>query len=118
MRKNFLKLIRTDAPAAVVLVRLAVGWIFLSEGIQKFLNMLLGHGFWGFAEPASDKIGFWAMAHESRTDVAMLLCALFMLSLGAGAVSLDAKLSQGRPGLDRQTADRQRKQKHHVESEE
>jgi uncharacterized membrane protein YphA (DoxX/SURF4 family) len=27
----------TRAPAAVVLVRIAVGWIFLSEGIQKFL---------------------------------------------------------------------------------
>lgn len=25
------------APAATVLIRLAVGWIFLSEGIQKFL---------------------------------------------------------------------------------
>lgn len=26
-----------DAPAATVLVRLVVGWVFLSEGIQKFL---------------------------------------------------------------------------------
>jgi putative oxidoreductase len=30
-------LIKTDAPAAVLLVRFAVGWVFLSEGIQKFL---------------------------------------------------------------------------------
>lgn len=27
----------TSAPAAVILIRLVVGWIFLSEGIQKFL---------------------------------------------------------------------------------
>jgi len=27
----------SDAPAATVLVRLLVGWVFLSEGIQKFL---------------------------------------------------------------------------------
>jgi putative oxidoreductase len=39
------RLARTSAPAAVVLVRIAVGWIFLSEGIQKFLYPdLLGAG--------------------------------------------------------------------------
>src|ERR1700691_2772938 len=31
------KLQRTNAPAATLLIRLAVGAIFLSEGIQKFL---------------------------------------------------------------------------------
>jgi putative oxidoreductase len=30
-------LFRSDAPGATVLVRLLVGWVFLSEGIQKFL---------------------------------------------------------------------------------
>lgn len=39
------RLARTSAPAAVILVRIAVGWIFLSEGIQKFLYPdLLGAG--------------------------------------------------------------------------
>jgi putative oxidoreductase len=39
------KVTRSGAPAAVVLVRLAVGWIFLSEGLQKFLYPeLLGAG--------------------------------------------------------------------------
>jgi putative oxidoreductase len=39
------RLARSNAPAAVVLVRIAVGWIFLSEGIQKFLYPdLLGAG--------------------------------------------------------------------------
>jgi putative oxidoreductase len=39
------RLARTNAPAAVILIRLAVGWIFLSEGIQKFLYPdLLGVG--------------------------------------------------------------------------
>src|SRR3954468_15600926 len=33
----FRKLLGTDAPAAVILVRLIVGAVFLSEGIQKFL---------------------------------------------------------------------------------
>jgi len=32
-----MKIIRTNAPKSVVLIRLVVGWIFLSEGIQKFL---------------------------------------------------------------------------------
>jgi uncharacterized membrane protein YphA (DoxX/SURF4 family) len=31
------KLLATNAPASVVLVRLAVGAVFLSEGVQKFL---------------------------------------------------------------------------------
>jgi putative oxidoreductase len=30
-------LLRTSAPGATILVRLVVGWVFLSEGIQKFL---------------------------------------------------------------------------------
>ena len=155
MKATLLKLLKTDAPTAVVLVRLAVGWVFLSEGIQKFLYpdalgagrflrigipwpdvtgpfvggveliggvfiligllarpasfalafdmlvafastkipMLLGHGFWGFADPATGKTGFWAMAHESRTDLAMLLGAVFLLVVGAGRASLDAKIA-------------------------
>jgi len=28
---------RTEAPRATVLIRLIVGWVFLSEGVQKFL---------------------------------------------------------------------------------
>lgn len=31
------RLLRSDAPAAVILIRLLVGAVFLSEGIQKFL---------------------------------------------------------------------------------
>lgn len=37
MKGTLLKLIKTNAPATVLLVRLAVGWVFLSEGVQKFL---------------------------------------------------------------------------------
>ena len=32
------KLLATNAPAAVILIRVLVGWVFLSEGIQKFLD--------------------------------------------------------------------------------
>jgi putative oxidoreductase len=34
---TFQRLLATHAPNAVVLVRALVGWVFLSEGIQKFL---------------------------------------------------------------------------------
>lgn len=37
--KIFRKIIATKAPPAVILIRLLVGTIFLSEGIQKFLYM-------------------------------------------------------------------------------
>src|SRR5947199_10022087 len=33
----FRRILATDAPAAVILVRLIVGGVFLSEGVQKFL---------------------------------------------------------------------------------
>jgi putative oxidoreductase len=33
----FQRILRTHAPAAVILIRLLVGGVFLSEGIQKFL---------------------------------------------------------------------------------
>ena len=33
----FYKLMRTNAPSSVILIRLTVGAVFLSEGIQKFL---------------------------------------------------------------------------------
>ena len=129
----------THAPAAVVLIRLMVGVVFLSEGIQKFLFPdVLGVGRFakiglpvpGFLAPfvgtfeiacgflvliglftrlasapliavmlvaiSTTKIpllmsqGFWGMAHEARADWSMLLGAIYLLIVGAGAWSLDA----------------------------
>lgn len=37
--------------------------------------------------------GFWAMAHEARTDWSMLLGSLFLLIVGAGPWSVDARIS-------------------------
>ena len=124
---------------AVLLIRILVGWVFLSEGIQKFLfSDSLGVGrfvkigipspqimapFVGVVEIVcgslvllglitrlatvpliidisvalySTKIvtlaknGFWGTLHEARTDVSMLLGLIFLLLVGAGALSLDA----------------------------
>jgi putative oxidoreductase len=150
------KIIATSAPASVILIRLAVGGIFFSEGIQKFLYpgengvgrftkigipspevmapfvgvveilcgvlilvglltrlaavpliidmlvailstkipILLGHGFWGFSLRTLPYYGFWGMAHEARTDLAMLLGLIFLLIVGAGAWSLDARIGK------------------------
>ena len=40
------------------------------------------------------KSGFWAMAHEARTDYTMLLGCLFFLIVGAGRWSVDAYLAK------------------------
>ena len=40
--------------------------------------------------------GFWAMAHEARTDWSMTLGALFLLVAGAGPWSVDAWFSSRR----------------------
>lgn len=152
------KLFRSNAPAAVILIRLVVGGVFLAEGIQKFLfpddlaagrfakigipapqvmgpfvggvetvcgalimmglltrlatipliidisvailstkiPILLGHGFWRFNLPKLSSYGFWSMAHEARTDFAMLLGLVFLLIVGAGAWSIDAYISRRR----------------------
>jgi putative oxidoreductase len=143
---------------AVLLVRLAIAFVFVTEGVQKFLYadalgagrfakigipapevmgpfvggveivggalvlvglltqlaalalavdmivaivstkvpILLGHGFWRFADP-SGHTGFWAMAHEARTDVSMLLGCAFLCVAGAGSLAMDARWRRAPP---------------------
>ncbi|MCX5167392.1 DoxX family protein [Streptomyces antibioticus] len=142
----------TTAPAAVILIRVYVGAVFLSEGILKFLRPeqqgagrfdkagILVPGFlapldgafeivcevlilvglltrlaavpmlvnmlgalmitklpilWGDAPLFTGKSGWWDFAHESRTDLAQLCGSLFLLIVGAGAYSVDARLHRG-----------------------
>jgi putative oxidoreductase len=143
MTASFSRLLASNAPAAVLLIRLLVGAVFVSEGIQKFLFPAdLGVGrftkiglpspevlapFVGVVEivgglllllglltrlaalallvdmlvaitttkiPILLKEGLWKMAHEARTDWSMLLGALFLLLVGAGAWSLDVLLTK------------------------
>lgn len=42
--------------------------------------------------PMLHKVGFWAMAHEARTDWAMLMGSLYLLWVGAGPRSVDARI--------------------------
>ena len=154
LRKTLIPILATQAPASVTLIRLVVGFVFLSEGIQKFLFPdTLGAGrfatigipapdvlapFVGVVEIvagtlvvlglatrfaalalaidmvvaiASTKVpilldrGFWPMAHEARTDWAMLLSSLFLLVVGAGPWSLDARFPQRSPTARHQGAE-------------
>ncbi len=140
------RLLSTNAPAAVILIRLIVGGVFLSEGIQKFLmpeaqgvgrfikigipnpevmapfvgvcevvcgvllllglltrfaaltmiiNMLVA--IWTTKIPILLQSGFWSMAHEARTDYAMLLGSIFLLLVGAGSWSVDARTVRKKP---------------------
>ena len=131
---------KTEAPRSTIIIRVMVGAIFLSEGIQKFLlPAQVGAGRFekiGLPEPGllapfgggveivcgllvlvgvftrlavvpllivmstailTTKVpillqdGFWKMAHDSRTDFAMLLGSLFLLIVGAGRWSWDAR---------------------------
>jgi len=144
---------RVDRPIGPLLIRIMVGGVFVSEGIQKFLYpaklgagrfesiglpapellgptiavtetlaglllllglltrpaaiailgvmtgaivttkvpVLLGHGFLGLEVRELPRYGFWSMAHEMRTDWAMWIGALFLLVVGPGAWSVDAR---------------------------
>ncbi len=131
----------TRGPGSIVLIRLAVGLIFLTQGILKYTDptmgvvrftrigfphpyftahfagafeivcgflMLLGLWTRAAAVPllivittaiATTKIpelfranqGFWYMVSDARTDFAMFCSLLFLIWIGGGARSIDAK---------------------------
>ena len=60
------------------------------------LPILIGHGYWSFAGP-SGKPGLSSMLHEARTDLSMWLACLFLLLVGAGEWSVDARIAPARP---------------------
>jgi putative oxidoreductase len=47
---------------------------------------------WGDGPLFPAKSGWWDFIHEARTDLAQLCGSLFLLIVGAGAYSLDARL--------------------------
>ena len=59
--------------------------------VSTKIPILLGHGFWGFALAKLPRYGFLSMMHEARTDFSMLLGLVFLLIVGAGAWSADAR---------------------------
>jgi uncharacterized membrane protein YphA (DoxX/SURF4 family) len=132
-----------QGPRAIALIRLLVGAVFLSEGLQKFMfPAALGVGrFAKIGLPAPELLaplvgsvevacgalvilglltrlaavpllvvmivaitttkvpllhsqGFWAMAHEARADWCMSLGALFLLLVGPGPCSIDARFAR------------------------
>jgi uncharacterized membrane protein YphA (DoxX/SURF4 family) len=145
---TFLTLVLTTVnDKRTLLIRIIVGLIFLSEGIQKFLFPgSLGPGrflqigfsnpsFWAYFTgtfeiacgslillglmirlasiplliimltafittkwPILINKGFWAMAHEYRTDFAMTLLLIFLFIYGSGRWSVDSKIFDKRQG--------------------
>ena len=64
--------------------------------ISTKIPVLLGHGVWHFSGPKALHYGLLGMLHEARTDLAMLFGLLFLLSVGAGKLSLDARAGGGK----------------------
>lgn len=141
----FRRMVSTRSPHSTILIRLMVGAVFLSEGLQKFLDPatrgagrfekiglpmpeLLGSLVGGFEVACGALIliglatrvaaiplivimltaivttkvpiylekGFWQVAHDARTDWAMLLGSLYLLIQGAGPWSIDSLLGKGK----------------------
>lgn len=78
----FDRLLVSNAPAATILIRLTVGSVFLSEGIQKFLDpMARGAGrFARIGLPAADLLGPLVGATEIICGVLLLLGLLTRLA--------------------------------------
>jgi len=68
-----------------------IGLLTRIVSIFLIINMLVA--IYATKIPILIEKGFWAMAHEARTDWSMLLGSLFLLIVGAGAWSIDARLS-------------------------
>lgn len=64
--------------------------------ITTKLPILLGRDLGPFKVRQLPYYGFWGFAHESRTDLSMVLGSLFLLLVGPGRLSLDAWLARGR----------------------
>jgi len=64
--------------------------------ITTKIPVLLGQGFGPFGVRESPFYGFWAMAHEMRTDWSMLLGSIFLILAGGGPFSIDAIISRRR----------------------
>src|SRR6266436_7446703 len=77
--------LRTRLAAVPLLVDITVAIL------STKLPILLGHGYGPFALPQLNRYGFWSMASEARTDYAMLMGLLFLLIVGDGPWSLDAR---------------------------
>jgi putative oxidoreductase len=63
--------------------------------VSTKVPILLGQDFWIFHVTKLPHYGLWSMLHEARLDFCMLLGALYLLIEGAGAWSVDARLSHG-----------------------
>jgi putative oxidoreductase len=135
------KILSTGDDSKIILIRLIVGLIFVSEGIQKYLFLeVLGPAFfneigfrhaffWAYFTGAFeiccgililfgfltrlasiplliimitafittklsllDDKGFWAFAHEYRTDFALTVLLILLIIYGAGKWSVDLKI--------------------------
>ncbi len=62
--------------------------------VSTKIPILLGHDFGCFHVARLARYGFWSMASEARTDFSMLLGLLFLLIVGAGRWSVDARGSR------------------------
>lgn len=66
--------------------------VMLVAIIATKIPILLGSDWLIFNVRELSRYGFWSMAHETRTDWAMLLGAIYVLLSGGGRWSLDRRL--------------------------
>jgi len=78
--------------------------IMLVAIVSTKIPILLGQDFGIFHFAPSSRTGFWSMLHEARADFDMLLGCIYLLIVGGGAWSLDARIASG-PGRRAACAD-------------
>ena len=71
---------------------IAIGLLTRPAAIALVIDMVVAVATTKF--PILRDKGFWAMAHEARADWSMLLGSLFLIVVGAGRLSIDARLAR------------------------
>ena len=71
--------------------------------VSTKLPILLGHAVGPFSLATLARYGAWSAIHEARVDLSMWLGSLFLLIVGAGAISFDAVLAGKGRGPSRRT---------------
>lgn len=73
--------------AVIPLIVIMVTALFTTK-----LPILLGSEFWGLSLKELNHYGLLSMLHESRNDLAMLFCSLFLWFKGGGYASVDGRI--------------------------
>ena len=78
-------------------VLVLIGWFTRLASVPLLIVILSAIAITKIPELWHPNQGFWFMVSDARTDFAMTMSLLFLITVGAGSWSLDARLREEKP---------------------